>query len=58
MELRLLLSILTVIKLYEGLITLKAIDYYWIDGLIDVYEDLLRKILAKLTKTNRKLTED
>ena len=42
-------SMMTAITLYERLITSEAINY-WMDGLIDIYDDLLHNILAKLTK--------
>ena len=44
--------------MYKSLITSEAIEYHWMDGLIGIYEHLLHKILAKLTKINWRLTED
>ena len=43
-------STMTVIILYESLVTSEAVGYLWMDVLIDVYENLLHKILTKLTK--------
>ena len=34
------------IILYESLSISEAINYHWMDGLIDIYEDLLHKVFA------------
>ena len=49
---------MTAIIFYKDLITSGAIYHHWMDGLIDIYDDLLHKILTKLTKINWRLTKD
>ena len=49
---------MTIVILCESLITLEAINYHWMGGLIDIYEDQLHNIVAKLAKINWRLIED